>query len=92
MHAKPGDWLIVEIVGTDHAVRRGRILDVSAPDGAPPFTVRWLDTDREALVFPGDGAHVMTQEDLDALDDRMAARAALVQRHILQRRGTSMNT
>ena len=89
MHAKSGDWLIVEIAGTDHAARRARILDVSAPDGAPPFTVRWLDTDREALVFPGVDAHVMTQDELDALADRMAERAAVVQRHILQRRGTS---
>ncbi|MFI7680139.1 DUF1918 domain-containing protein [Actinophytocola sp. NPDC049390] len=88
MHAKAGDWLIVEIAGTDHAARRARILDVSSPDGAPPFTVRWLDTDREALVFPGDDAHVMTQDELEALDARMAERAAVVQRHIMRRRGT----
>ncbi|MFI7680439.1 DUF1918 domain-containing protein [Actinophytocola sp. NPDC049390] len=88
MHAKPGDWLIVEIAGTAHSARRARILDVSPPDGAPPFTVRWLDTDRESLVFPGADAHVMTQEELDALDARVAARAVEVQRHILGRRRT----
>lgn len=87
MHAKPGDWLIVEIAGTDHSARRARILDVSAPDGAPPYTVRWLDTEREALVFPGVDAHVMTQDEVDVLDARMAARAAAVQRHIVHRRG-----
>lgn len=89
MHAKAGDWLIVEIAGTESAARRARIMDVSAPDGSPPFTVRWLDTDREALVFPGVDAHVMTQEDLDALDARMSERASAVQRHIAQHRGTS---
>ena len=87
MHAKPGDWLIVEIAGTDHSARRARILDVSAPDGAPPYTVRWLDTEREGLVFPGVDAHVMTQDEVDALDARMAERATAVQRHIVQRRG-----
>lgn len=87
MHAKRGDWLIVEIAGTDHATRRAQILDVSASDGRPPYTVRWLDTDREALVFPGIDARVMTQDELDALDARMADRAAAVQRHIVARRG-----
>ena len=89
MHAKPGDWLIVEITGTDHGVRRARILEVSSPDGAPPFKVRWLDTDREGLVFPGVDAYVLTQDELAALDARMADRVAAVQRHILTRRGTS---
>jgi hypothetical protein len=89
MYAKPGDWLIVEIAGTDNTVRRAKILEVGFPDGAPPFRVRWLDTDREGLVFPGVDAHVMTQDQLDALDTRMAERAAAVQRHITQRRGAS---
>lgn len=89
MHAKPGDWLIVEIAGTDHSARRARILDVSAPDGAPPYTVRWLDTEREGLVFPGVDARVMTQDEVDALDTRMAERATAVQRHIVARRSAS---
>ncbi|MFL6123613.1 DUF1918 domain-containing protein [Actinophytocola sp.] len=86
MHAKPGDWLIVEIAGTDNAARRARILEVSSPDGAPPFRVQWLDTDREGLVFPGPDAHVMTQDELAALDTRMVERVDAVQRHITQRR------
>jgi hypothetical protein len=48
-----------------------------------------LDTDRESLVFPGVDAHVMTQDELDALDARVTARAVVVQRHIMERRGTS---
>jgi hypothetical protein len=87
MYAKPGDWLIVEIA--DHTTRRARIEEVSSPDGAPPFRVRWLDTDREGLVFPGEDAHVMTQDELNALDTRTADRAADVQRRIVAKRGTS---
>ena len=65
MRAKPGDWLIVKIVGTDHQVRRAMIEEVGSPDGDPPFRVRWLDTEREGLVFPGPDAHVVTQDELD---------------------------
>jgi hypothetical protein len=89
MYAKAGDWLIVEIVGTDHGVRRAKILEVSSPDGAPPFRVRWLDTDREGLVFPGVDAYVLTQDELAALDARIADRAAAVQHHIVRQRGMS---
>ncbi|TDV44095.1 DUF1918 domain-containing protein [Actinophytocola oryzae] len=89
MHAKPGDWLIVEIAGTDHAARRARILDVGSPDGTPPFTVRWLDTEREGLVFPGDGARVLTQEELTALDARVADRATRLQRLVAHPEATS---
>jgi hypothetical protein len=89
MYAKPGDWLIVEIIGSDHATRRARIEEVVSADGAPPFRVRWLDTDREGLVFPGPDAHVLTQDELDALDARRADRVAAVQRIVLQRRATT---
>jgi hypothetical protein len=89
MYAKPGDWLIVEIAGTDHGVRRAKILEVGSPDGTPPFKVRWLDTDREALVFPGVDSYVMTREQIAAFDARMAERVDGVQRHILARRVAS---
>lgn len=86
MHAKPGDWLIVEIAGTDQSARRARIEEVGSPDGGPPFTVRWLDTGHEGLVFPGPDAHVMTQEDVDDLDARMAERPDGYQRRVASRR------
>jgi hypothetical protein len=87
MYAKPGDWLIVEIA--DHTIRRAHIEEVSSPDGAPPYRVRWLDTDREGLVFPGVDAHVMTQDELAELAARIADRAADVQRRIVAKQGTS---
>ncbi len=38
--------------------RDAEILDVTHPDGSPPYRVRWSDTGREALVFPGPDAHI----------------------------------
>lgn len=87
MRAKPGDWLIVEIAGTDHEARRARIEEVGSPDGAPPFSVRWLDTGRTGLVFPGPDAHVMTQDEIDDRDAKAAARVAVVQRRIAHHGG-----
>ena len=57
MKAKAGDWL-VEAPG-----RRGLIREVRHADGTPPYVVRWLDTEHEALVFPGPDAHIVTAED-----------------------------
>jgi hypothetical protein len=58
MHAKKGDWLVVESSVLDRHSRRGIILDVEGPDGTPPFLVRWEDNGHETLVFPGPDAHV----------------------------------
>jgi hypothetical protein len=44
--------------------------------------VRWLDTDREGLVFPGTDAYVMTQDEVAAHDARVADRVAAMQRGI----------
>jgi hypothetical protein len=69
MHAKPGDWLVVEIAGTEHRTRRAMIEEVSSPDGAPPFRVRWLDTGGEGFVLPGSDGRVLTQEELAAIEE-----------------------
>ncbi len=50
-------------------VRRAAIVGVG-PDGGPPYTVRWTDTDHEALVFPGPDA-VVVSADEQAEHDRM---------------------
>jgi hypothetical protein len=57
MKAKTGDWL-VEPDG-----RRALIAEVKHEDGRPPYVVRWLDTEHEALVFPGPDTHLVTAED-----------------------------
>ena len=45
-------------------------------------TLKW------GIPVPGDDAHVMTQDELEALHARTAARAAVVQRHIVRGKGT----
>ncbi|WP_439657796.1 DUF1918 domain-containing protein [Lentzea sp. HUAS TT2] len=63
MKAKAGDWLVVEGPVVDHGGRRGQIVSLRHEDGSPPYVVRWLDSDHEALVFPGPDAHVVPAED-----------------------------
>jgi len=58
MHAKKGDWLVVESAAVERHSRRGLVLSVDGPDGGPPFLVRWEDDGHESLVFPGPDAHV----------------------------------
>ena len=58
MHAMKGHWLIVESAVLGRHSRRGLILNVDDPDGAPPFLVRWNDNGHEGLVFPGPDAHI----------------------------------
>jgi hypothetical protein len=57
MKAKAGDWLV------DPGGRRGLITGIRHEDGGPPYVVRWLDTEHEALVFPGPDVHLVTAED-----------------------------
>lgn len=89
MRAQAGDWLIIEQANIDHEARRGLIEEVRSPDGTPPYLVRWLDTGREALVFPGPDAHVQSRAEFAAAGARASRRAAEVQRQILTRRRRS---
>jgi len=56
--AKVGDRLVLEGVHVGDRRRRGIILDVRSEDGSPPYVVKWLDDDHEALVFPGPDARI----------------------------------
>jgi hypothetical protein len=58
MHATAGDWLVVTPPRLGETPRRGLIVDVRGAGGAPPYQVRWTDTDHETLVFPGPDFHV----------------------------------
>jgi hypothetical protein len=58
MNADKGDWLVVQAAQVSQHGRRGLILDVRGTAGAPPYLVRWTDTDHEALVYPGPDARV----------------------------------
>ncbi|HTJ72253.1 MAG TPA: DUF1918 domain-containing protein [Actinospica sp.] len=59
MKANVGDRLIVLSRHIDETVAEGEILEVHGVDGDPPFLVRWAETGREALVFPGPDARVI---------------------------------
>jgi hypothetical protein len=58
MKAKIGDRLVLEGTHVGDRRRRGIIVSVRNEDGSPPYTVKWLDDDHEALVFPGADARI----------------------------------
>jgi hypothetical protein len=58
MHAAVGDRIIVAGSVLDAPVRDGEILEVRGANGEAPYLVRWSDTGRESLFFPGPDAHV----------------------------------
>ena len=67
MQAHPGDWLIMHSHTDGGHVRKAEILSTGA-DGAPPFTVRWIEDDRESVVFPGPDAQVLSPDEQAAVD------------------------
>jgi hypothetical protein len=58
MKAHVGDRLVLEGTHVGDQRRVGVITALRRPDGTPPYLVRWLDNDHEALVFPGPDARV----------------------------------
>ncbi|HWB36212.1 MAG TPA: DUF1918 domain-containing protein [Rugosimonospora sp.] len=58
MKGHVGDRLVLEGQHVGEARRIGTIVAVPHRDGTPPFSVRWLDSERETLVFPGPDAHL----------------------------------
>jgi hypothetical protein len=61
MKAHVGDRLILEGTHVGDPRRIGLVLEVRHPDGTPPYLVRWLNDDHEALVFPGPDARLEPQ-------------------------------
>jgi hypothetical protein len=58
MYARKGDRIVVRSIHLDGPVRDGEVLAVAHEDGSPPYQVRWSDTGRESLFFPGPDAYV----------------------------------
>lgn len=56
LHASAGDRLVIRSVRGP--VRDAEILEVRHRDGTPPYRVRWSDTGREGLFYPGSDAFV----------------------------------
>lgn len=92
MHAKIGDWLVVESNQLGHEPRRGLIVDVPAGDGAPPYRVHWLDDDHFALVFPGPDARVISEDALAEHNARRARELMGIQADIARRANYGQST
>ncbi|OSC24448.1 hypothetical protein B8W69_21590 [Mycobacterium vulneris] len=79
MKAKVGDWLVIKGTRIEQHDQRGLITEVHAPDGAPPYVVRWLANDHESTVFPGPDAIVVTAAEQADADKRAQDRFEAIQ-------------
>ena len=59
MFAQIGDELIVEGHEIGRPRREGRVEEVRGAHGGPPYLVRWDDTGRSTLLFPGSDCRVV---------------------------------
>ena len=65
MHASVGDEIVIAGHVVGEAKRVGQIVEVRGTDGEPPYRVRWQDSGRTTLLYPGYDAsikHVAAQE------------------------------
>jgi hypothetical protein len=58
MHAEIGDELIIEGHRVGEPRRTGKVEEVRGQNGGPPYRVRWDDTGRSTLMFPGSDCHI----------------------------------
>jgi hypothetical protein len=63
MIAQVGDRIVLEPQHAGDDRRVGIITAAGQADGAPPYQVRWLDTGRTTLIFPGPEAHIAHPQD-----------------------------
>jgi CBS domain-containing protein len=58
LSARPGDRLIIRGHHLGEHTRDAEILETRGPRGRPPFLVRWEDSGRVSLFYPGSDAYV----------------------------------
>ncbi len=58
MRASIGDRILIASNQLDRPARDGKVVELRNPDGSPPYLVRWSDTGRTGLFFPGPDAHI----------------------------------
>lgn len=58
MRAAVGDWIVVQGPSVGHGRREGLIVALRHPDGSPPYEVKWADTGKTTVVFPGPDMHL----------------------------------
>lgn len=57
-HARLGDRIVVRGATNGVITREGEIVALHHPTGDPPYDLRWTDTGRVTLYFPGPDAYV----------------------------------
>jgi CBS domain-containing protein len=55
---RPGDRLVITAHQQGGRPRDAEVLEARGPDGGPPYLVRWQDTGRVSLHYPGSDARV----------------------------------
>jgi hypothetical protein len=58
MYASVGDRIIICGHRVGEPERDGEVLEVRGPGGAPPYLVRWGDSGRVGVFYPGSDATV----------------------------------
>ena len=56
MRAAVGDRIVIKGHRIGEPDRDCQVLEVRGSDGGPPYIVRWEDSDRETMFFPGSDA------------------------------------
>jgi len=63
MHATTGDRIVIKGHYVGEPDQDCLVLEVLGPDGAPPYRIRWGDSGREGIYFPGSDALVVPYDD-----------------------------
>ena len=58
MYARVGDRIVIRATHLGGPIRDAEVIEVEHEDGRPPYRVRWSDTGKESLFFPGPDAYV----------------------------------
>ncbi|WP_405758536.1 MULTISPECIES: DUF1918 domain-containing protein [unclassified Streptomyces] len=75
IHAHLGDQVVVGGPTVGKPGRDGEVVGLHHDDGTPPYDIRWSDTGRVTLYFPGPDAHVRHLGDAEGkLADRQTQR------------------
>ena len=87
MKAHVGDWLVMHSHTDTRHEQKAEILRTGR-GGAPPYAVRWVDDDRESLVFPGPDAQILSPAEQAERDRSTSALIDQVQASIGVRTST----
>lgn len=58
LNVQVGDELVIDGHRVGEPPRKGHVVEVRGEGGAPPYRVKWDDSGRTTLLFPGPDCHV----------------------------------